>query len=122
MIFDNERNEFDTDHAAFRNRFRRRRMREHKQQRFKEKQAQEKTFDDFELDFHVDKELHQDRPYHEEQPYYDPASDMDELEENEIDFTDWDDDVGEVKDFDSDDSERHFRSKDHDNVKDTKNA
>ena len=47
---------------------------------------------------------------------------MDELEENEIDFTDWDDDVGEVKDFDSDDSERHFRSKDHDNVKDTKNA
>ena len=30
MIFDNERNEFDTDHAAFRNRFRRRRMREHK--------------------------------------------------------------------------------------------
>ena len=30
MNFDGERNEFDSDHEAFKNRFRRKRMREHK--------------------------------------------------------------------------------------------
>ena len=52
MIFDNERNEFASEHAAFRNRFRRKRIRAIKQQRFRDKQADEKTFDDFDLDFH----------------------------------------------------------------------